>query len=230
MISHKHKTIFVHIPKCGGQSIEHMFLNDLGLSWKDKSVLMMRKKKRDEKGAVKLGHLIAADYVEGGYINHQLFDAYYKFTIVRNPLRRMQSAYSYLGYKDLVSFSYFINEVVAQNILKQDANYWFIRPQTDFILDNNKKLLVDDVFKIENIDQSIATIITKSGLQNMELLHINKSSQLGLGSRIVRSVKIILRENLKFSAILNRHNVECDKDTELLIRKLYAADYDFLGY
>ena len=32
MISHEHKTVFIHIPKCGGQSVETCFLDDLGLS------------------------------------------------------------------------------------------------------------------------------------------------------------------------------------------------------
>jgi hypothetical protein len=32
MISHPHRTLFVHIPKCGGQSVEHAFLNALSLT------------------------------------------------------------------------------------------------------------------------------------------------------------------------------------------------------
>ena len=42
MISHNHEYVFVHIPKCGGQSIEHVFLNDLGLEWHNRSPLLLR--------------------------------------------------------------------------------------------------------------------------------------------------------------------------------------------
>ena len=35
MISLVHKVIFIHIPKCAGQSVEETFLNDLKLSWDD---------------------------------------------------------------------------------------------------------------------------------------------------------------------------------------------------
>ena len=230
MISHKHKTIFVHIPKCGGQSIEHMFLYDLGLSWKDKSKLMMRKKNKHELGPTKLGHLIALDYVDCNYIDINLYETYYKFSIVRNPLQRLQSAYSYLGYKNLVSFSYFINEIVAENILHRGPKYWYLRPQVDFILDSDSKLLVDDIFKIESIAQSVETIIDRSGLQIRELPHINQSSQISLGSQIVRSAKLIINDKLKLSTFSERHNIACNYDTSLMIKKLYAADFEYLKY
>ena len=47
MISKAHKTIFVHIPKVAGQSIETMFLNDLNLKWDERSKLLLRKKRKN---------------------------------------------------------------------------------------------------------------------------------------------------------------------------------------
>jgi len=44
MISHKHKTVFVHIPKVAGQSVEQMYLADLGLNWSERAVLLLRPK------------------------------------------------------------------------------------------------------------------------------------------------------------------------------------------
>ena len=230
MISHQHKTLFVHIPKCGGQSIEHMFLADLGLAWKDKSCLLMRKRKNAEHGPPKLGHLIASDYVACGYIDASLFNAYYKFSIVRNPLKRLQSAYNYLGFRDLVSFSYFVNHIVVSNLKNRDSWCWFLRPQVDFILDKNQQLLVDDVFKIENLSDGIATIIERSGLSGQQLLHVNQSSQLGLSSRMLRATKLAIKEKLPFSAMLDRNSADCDQQTKSRVEQLYAADYEYLGY
>ena len=31
MISHKHKFIFIHVPKCGGSSVEHTLLTHEGI-------------------------------------------------------------------------------------------------------------------------------------------------------------------------------------------------------
>ena len=50
MISHKHKTVFVHIPKVAGQSVEQMYLADLGLNWSERAVLLLRPKLNTEKG------------------------------------------------------------------------------------------------------------------------------------------------------------------------------------
>ena len=42
VISHEHRCVFVHIPKCAGQSIETVFLEDLGLDWSNRSILLLR--------------------------------------------------------------------------------------------------------------------------------------------------------------------------------------------
>jgi Sulfotransferase family len=220
----------VHIPKCGGQSIEHMFLADLGLAWKDKPNLLMRKRRNAEQGPPKLGHLIATDYVSCGYIEASLFNAYYKFSIVRNPFNRVQSAYNYLGFRDLVSFSYFVNNIVASNLKNKDGWFWFLRPQVDFILDKNQQLLVNEIFKIENLSDGIATIIERSGLSGQQLLHVNQSSQLGLSSRMLRATKLAIKEKLPLSAIFDRNSKVCDQQTKSRIEQLYAADYEYLGY
>ena len=57
MISHPHRTVFVHIPKCGGQSIETAFLADLGLGWKSRAPLLMGANDRPELGPPRLSHL-----------------------------------------------------------------------------------------------------------------------------------------------------------------------------
>jgi hypothetical protein len=230
LISQRHKTIFVHIPKCGGQSLEHMFLSDLGLAWKDKSKLLMRRRKSAEQGPPKLGHLIASDYVACGYIDAEEFESYYKFSIVRNPHNRLLSAYNYLGFRDLVSFSYFVNTIVVNNLKNKDSWFWFLRPQVDFILDKNKQLLVNQIFKIENLAESLAVIRGCSGLNASELLHVNQSSQLSSSSRLLRAVKLLLKEKIPLHALRDRNDSSCDLATTACIETLYADDFQYLGY
>ncbi len=71
MISHKHKCIFIHIPRCGGTSME---ISIVGRNW--------FKVDRSTK------HLIASTAKN---IYEPYWDDYFKFSFVRNPWDRMVS-------------------------------------------------------------------------------------------------------------------------------------------
>ena len=66
MISHRHRCVFVHIPKVAGQSIEHVFLGWNGLNWKGRAPLLLRPNEDPRKGPPRLAHLRAQDYVPDG--------------------------------------------------------------------------------------------------------------------------------------------------------------------
>lgn len=114
MISHHHKSVFVHIPKCGGQSIETAFLHDIGLDWRRRAPLLLRFNDNPDLGPPRLAHLLARDYVTMGYLPKDMFDSYFKFAVVRNPYRRIVSTYQYLDTKRP------FREFLAQN-LREDA-------------------------------------------------------------------------------------------------------------
>ena len=89
MISHKHKFIFIHIPKCGGTSIEHSLLKNENVT-----------KITDD---VKQKYRIY--YTHGGVdVQHRKIDQfkdvrekdYFTFTFVRNPWERFLSEYFYI--------------------------------------------------------------------------------------------------------------------------------------
>jgi AAA15 family ATPase/GTPase len=90
MIFHKHQTIFFHIGKAAGSSIEHTFLPgkrnaniadyELFYGWDDKRRLYLQ-------------HATAAFMQQ--HIDPKVFSQYFKFTIVRNPFSRLLSAYQY---------------------------------------------------------------------------------------------------------------------------------------
>ena len=64
MISHHQKCVFVHIPKNAGQSIEHVFINLLELTWETRAPLLLRRNEHPELGPLRLAHLKAEEYVK----------------------------------------------------------------------------------------------------------------------------------------------------------------------
>jgi hypothetical protein len=230
MISHAHKTLFVHIPKCGGQSIENMFLSDLGLGRKDKSRLLLRKRRGDERGPAKLGHLTASDYIRLGFIDHNSFDSYYRFSVVRNPFDRLRSAYNYLGFRELITFSCFVEQVVVEALENRNSLHWFLRPQTDFLLDAEGFLLVNQYFKLEEMSASIDQIIERSRLSVRELPHSNNSSAISRASRFMRALKLLLKEKISLTEVLKKDELGCDIKLRARIELLYRKDYEQFGY
>lgn len=160
MISHKHKCIFIHIPKTAGQSIETSFLNDLNLNWKNRRPLLLMHNSEPSIGPASLAHLLAKEYVKYHYISEELFNDYYKFTFVRNPYSRAYSFYKYLKFSDSMSFDNFILKKFKRLFLKRK----FLRPQYDFIYSNGK-CLVDFIGRFENLEHDFKQIALKFNLE-----------------------------------------------------------------
>ena len=172
MISKKHKTVFVHVPKVAGQSIEQMFLEDLGLDWAHREELLLRRKKPNEQGPERLAHLVAKDYVGLGYISKQDYNDFFTFSFVRDPYKRVFSFYNFLGYSRIISFRTFVEYVVPMKLEHRD---FFFLSQYDYLHDGKGKLLVDFVGRLENIRKDILTVKEKCGLNDVTLPHANKS-------------------------------------------------------
>ena len=162
MISHKHKCIFIHVPKVAGQSIESSFINDLNLTWENRKELLLMDNPDSKLGPPKLAHLLAEDYVKYHYLSQELFDNYFKFTFVRNPFDRVYSFYKYLGFSEFFSFDDFVSKKFKNKFLK--SNYWFIRPQYDFIYSNGNPS-VDYIGKFENLQSDFNYVATKLNLE-----------------------------------------------------------------
>ena len=92
MISHRHKCIFVHIPKCGGTSLENVIWpeprspSDLWMGFISKF------HNKYQTGG--LQHLLAIQIREE--VGSDIFNQYFKFTIVRNPWDKAVSQFFYM--------------------------------------------------------------------------------------------------------------------------------------
>jgi Sulfotransferase family len=192
MISHHHETLFVHIPKCGGQSIEMMFLTDLKLKWATRAPLVMQLNKVRRLGPPSLAHLLAGEYTRFRYMSDKQFETYYKFALVRDPYARVVSHYNFLTNRpkakasikldfDRYIFDWLPTEFgyrtkYARSPFCYTGSYWFVRPQVDYVFGKAGKKLVDDLFRLEDIKAAIPRIKERSGVLT-DLAHVNKSKQ-----------------------------------------------------
>ena len=227
MISREHKTIFVHVPKVAGQSIETMFLNEYGLNWDERESLLLRKKKTFEQGPRRLAHLRARDYVDLGYMEEQEFREFYKFSFVRNPYKRVFSIYSFLGYDKIIDLETFVNKVLPIKIKTRD---FFFLSQYEYLYSQEGHLLVDFVGRLENISQDIKEVIKISGLKKGTLPHINKSK--GGWNRVMGHLirTPFLIKYLKITK--NGYNFEesFTKELKEKVYNLYTNDFKYFKY
>ncbi len=228
MISKKHKTIFVHIPKVAGQSIETMFLENEGLDWNNRASLLLRPKKNHEKGPARLAHLRARDYVDYGYIDKNDFDEYYKFSFVRNPYKRVFSFYNFLGYNRIISVDTFVTKVLPKKI--EDGNFFFLS-QYDYLYNTNGNLLVDFVGKLETINKDISKVIQDIGIENATLPHVNKA----VGewhrsvSHVVKTPYLLWHLNFNKKQKTNFEKI-FTKEIKDKVFQLYKKDFEVFDY
>jgi hypothetical protein len=171
MISHTFKCIFVHIPKCGGTSIEKIIWpeprleSDLWMGFKSKY------HNKYQTGG--LQHLFANQIRQE--VGEQVFKTYFKFSIVRNPWEKTISQYFYMknrpdlrewiGMEENSSF-----ETYLDLIRKKAHVQW--EPQYKFIYDQNGDLLIDFIGRLENFDKDASSIINRIGIK-AEIPHSN---------------------------------------------------------
>ena len=204
MISFLHKTIFIHIPKCAGQSVEETFLNDIGLDWyKHRHLLGCFKKPSTWSNNFpdRLAHLTAYEYFDLDFINKETFFKFYKFSIVRDPFDRVVSAWKDLtksidsNKKDI---NYFILNILPKHV---SENNYFLKSQKDYLFDpKTDKILVDNIFKIHELKSNWKKVKIATGVK-LDLTYRNKS----------KDIKIDVSENCKD-----------------LIKELYNEDYYLL--
>ncbi len=150
MISKEKKTVFVHIPRTAGTSIE-MLLED------SSSIC-----KREQWGSFNapLNHLTLAQLVEGNFISEMEMDLYFKFTIVRNPWDRIVSECFCPYIRNLFKDCKTITEKIELACSFAESGYGghFLK-QTKFIDSSNVSL--DFIGRYENLSQDMNFLLNK---------------------------------------------------------------------
>jgi len=188
MISHKHKCIFIHIPKCAGTSIESVlghldehsgkggqdhrsirmieqpFLNSAVLSSKENMLIALHRLRRKyKKQANPNNNLI---------VSNEQYRDYYKFTFVRNPWSRAFSWYKNVMRDELHQKSHGVsNDISFSDFLKLFVGKLALRPQTYWLKDFKGNVPFDYIGRFEKLNEDFMHVCASLGLADVELPH-----------------------------------------------------------
>mgnify|MGYP002795047461 FL=1 len=238
MISHKHKCIFVHIPKTAGMSIENSFLRSLGLQFYQGQCppLLLSFNKDKKVGPPSLAHLTPEQYMEYSYISKKLFDNYFKFAFVRNPWARAVSIYKYFKYHRILSFEGFMKYRFPK---LWEERYDFVRPQVDFLYDAHGKQQVDFIGKFEKLKEDFEFVRNNVSHPLEDLLHINKPprphnwysrwNRRFIYAELRQRPHLIKHLNL-FSPVWSNYRDYYSPEALQIVEEHYRKDIDLLKY
>lgn len=206
IISHSHRFIFIHIYKVAGTSIK-----DVLSSYDSHHLGEAPFYNRFVNKFVRKQHLLSRDFPSHikarelkEMIPANIYQRYFKFVFVRNPFDWQVSLYHYMlenrdhwQYSTIKSMSFeeYINWRVSEDL------YY----QSDFILDNSGRVIVDYIGKLESIQDDFKKIREIMNLENLSIPHKNVSN------------------HKKYQEYYN-------ENTKKLILKNFEKDFDLLGY
>jgi hypothetical protein len=214
MLSHEFKCIFVHVPKTAGQSIEHIFLDKLGLNWGQRSHLLLRPNDDPEKGPPRMAHMIVEEYLRCGYVTQPQFDTYFKFGFVRNPWDRVVSSYKFRGFSKQMDFKTFVFDHMPQP--GWTTLFRHFSPQYNYFYNEKGECLVDFIGRFENLQNDFDIACEELGIPNKKLPHVNKAKDA------------VTEQDLRHTF---RHYTEYyDDETKQKVDSIYNKDIFEFGY
>ena len=190
MISHKHKFIFIHVPKCAGTTVEKRLVdNEIVFDWNHKAQI-------GEQNPLPFGDLREKGLAQ----TIEKFSDYYLFTFCRNPWHRLISTYLHSkrgGDKGIFkraaalgSFASFVEEARIY-LAEQDSGKlsgfekYHLLPQIKFIPKANQDFFsitmksdfkIDFIGRAESFDLDLSRICKHLGLETQTNKKYNTSS------------------------------------------------------
>jgi len=215
-IIHSLKTIFIHIPKAGGTSIESVLCDFPLFRYQLINKYNWYGNIRNNETKYELDHSTMA-YLKKSckYYDNE----YFSFAVVRNPYARLVSEYHYCKYqysrfiKKLDTFKDFVYELKDKfdYVLKnKESDHLYVShylPQYLFTHNYRKIKIVNKIYKLENLNEEWPNIC--------EILDIDKE--------LIRSEK---------NASKFKYNYEDYYDDELknIVYMMYKDDFEIFNY
>lgn len=232
MLDQENNFMFVHIPKTAGQSIRDELITLFQLQARSSEKLLIGKNDGLLDAPPHLDHCSYMEILKLSGMSQVSTSKLFKFSFVRNPVDRAISIYKFWGSRH-ETFDSFVKKKLFGELW--DEHYYFVRPQTNFIIDNNNELAMDFIGKVENISSDWQQVLKFLGVDSdAQFRHSNSSekinfkipkSKIGLKYWLISVQKKLRRLQPSFSGSIN-----IDPLTRELIYKRYERDFDLLRY
>jgi hypothetical protein len=168
MISHKHKFIFIHIPKTAGTSIEKALRDE-------SCVLVSDTWDRKKISHAPLNHLTLPEIADNNFISQKQLKSYFKFCFVRNPWDKAvaEVCCRYISYSfEELSVEQSLEKVCRLATTRKGfGNH--LRPQYDFV--DCPGIVMDFVGRFEHLQEDFDDVCDRLGLDRIALPHLNRS-------------------------------------------------------
>ena len=158
-INHKHKFIFIHIPKNAGTSIRNSF----NIKGYDKKVVSKR-----------YPHSTCSEIKQ--YCGEKVWNEYYKFAFIRNPFDRLVSFYHFHKsdqYKHKIGRERAFNQSFKEWVM--DINDLNVTHSQSYYLDEE----INFIGRYENLQNDFNNVCNSINIPKYTLPHFNKSQHKG---------------------------------------------------
>lgn len=175
IVSHRHRLVFVAIPKTGTHSIRFAIRDQLGPADEEQVALFVHRRiDHPVFAATEHGHQLAREVRAA--LGEQRWSQYRTFAAVRNPWERFVSCVAFM----MRHTGRFERDPrgTLRRVLANPANQSFVhyRPQSDFVTDEAGSLIVGRICRAERLQADFDALCDEVGLERRTLEQRNASS------------------------------------------------------
>jgi hypothetical protein len=174
ILSHRHRLIFVAIPKVASHSIRFALRPHLGGDDEEQVSLFVRKRiARPVFDAQEHGHQLAREVRAA--LGPELWGQYFSFAVIRNPWDRFVSYVAFMmRHNGLFERD---PQAAMRRVLAHPQNQSAVhyRPQSDFVTDEGGQVIVSALCRVERLQADFAEVCARIGLPPLALEQRNPS-------------------------------------------------------
>ena len=174
MISHRHRCIFIAVPKSASHSIRFALRPHLDAADEEQVALFVQRRiERPVFDRMGHGHQTSAEVRES--LGQALWESYFSFAVIRNPWARFVSYVAFMKRNgEFAADPIGSMRRVLANPERQSRPHF--RSQSDFLVDGSGHLLVNDLCRAESLQTDFDRIMQRLGLPPTKLELRNSSA------------------------------------------------------